>query len=74
MGSDEIDDPYPGFLVGGPNAAREDEVSEEAGVYYPYKQPARAYVDAVGAYACNEVCINWNAVLVFVLGFLEMNK
>jgi endoglucanase len=74
MGSDEVDEPYPGFLVGGPNASREDEVSEEPGVFYPYKQPARAYVDAVGAYACNEVCINWNAVLVFVLGFLEMNK
>ena len=29
--------------------------------------PARAYVDETGAYACNEVAINWNAPLVFDL-------
>ncbi|MBN1600267.1 MAG: glycoside hydrolase family 9 protein [Chitinispirillaceae bacterium] len=74
MSSDTIEEPYPGFLVGGPNSAREDEASCEPGVYYPFKQPARSYVDAVAAYASNEVCINWNAVLVFVLGFLQMNK
>ncbi|HEX2956068.1 MAG TPA: glycoside hydrolase family 9 protein, partial [Chitinispirillaceae bacterium] len=74
MGSDDIDDPYPGFLVGGPNSNREDEISKEPGVYYPFKQPARAYVDAVAAYASNEVCINWNAALVFVLGCVQMNK
>jgi endoglucanase len=74
MGSDDIDDPYPGFLVGGPNSSRQDEVANEPGVYYPYKQPACAYVDALPAYASNEICINWNAILVFVLGFVEMNK
>jgi endoglucanase len=74
MGSDDIDEPYPGFLAGGPNSSRQDEVSKEPGVYYPYKEPARSYVDAVAAYASNEICINWNAVLVFVLGFLQMNK
>jgi endoglucanase len=74
MGSDDIDDPYPGFLVGGPNSNREDEIAKEPGVYYPFKQPARAYVDATAAYACNEICINWNAVLVFVLGCVQMNK
>lgn len=74
MGSDNINDPYPGFLVGGPNSNRQDEVANEPGVYYPYKQPARAYVDALPAYASNEICINWNAILVFVLGFVQMNK
>ncbi len=74
MGSDDIEDPYPGFLVGGPNSCREDEISKEPGVYYPFKQPARAYVDALAAYASNEICINWNAVMVFVLGFVQMNK
>ncbi len=29
--------------------------------------PARAYVDETGAYACNEVAVDWNATLVFVL-------
>jgi endoglucanase len=28
---------------------------------------AKMYVDETGAYACNEVAINWNAPLVFLL-------
>jgi endoglucanase len=71
MGSDGIVEPFPGFLVGGPNAGREDENRSEPGVYYPYKEPARSYVDQSEAYASNEVAINWNAALVFVLGFLS---
>jgi hypothetical protein len=31
----------------------------------------KMYVDQTGAYACNEVAINWNAPLVFVLAFLN---
>jgi endoglucanase len=29
--------------------------------------PAKCYIDATAAYACNEVAINWNAPLVFAL-------
>ncbi len=68
---DGIAEPFPGFLVGGPNAGREDETSGEPGAIYPHKEPARAYVDLTPAYACNEVCINWNAALVFVLGMVN---
>jgi len=71
MGADTVDDPIPGFLVGGPNGGREDENREAPGVYYPNKEPALAYVDLQGAYASNEVAINWNAPLVFVLGYLK---
>lgn len=70
MGADTVDAPFPGFVVGGPNAGREDENREEPGVYYPQREPARSYVDLQGAYASNEVAINWNAALVFVVGFL----
>jgi len=36
--------------------------------------PARMYVDEQEAYACNEVAINWNAPLVFLLaGALDGN-
>lgn len=73
MAADGVEAPFPGFLVGGPNADRQDEVSGEPGVHYPDKEPAKAYVDRMAAYACNEVAINWNAVLVFVLGFLCAN-
>lgn len=73
MASDGIEAPFPGFLVGGPNADRQDELASEPGVHYPNKKPAKAYVDRMAAYACNEVAINWNAALVFVLGFLDAN-
>ncbi len=33
----------------------------------PELPPAKSYVDETGAYACNEVAINWNAPLVFSL-------
>ncbi len=74
MAADGVEAPYPGFLVGGPNAERQDEVSGEPGVHYPDKEPAKAYVDRMAAYASNEVAINWNAALVFVLGFLCANS
>jgi len=73
MAADGVEAPIPGFLVGGPNSDRQDEVSGEPGVHYPDKEPAKSYIDRMAAYACNEVAINWNAALVFVLGFLCSN-
>lgn len=73
MAADGVEAPFPGFVVGGPNADRQDEISGEPGVHYPDKEPAKAYIDRMAAYACNEVAINWNAALVFVLGFLCAN-
>jgi len=57
-------EPWPGFLSGGPNADRQDAVLKAlpAGL-----APARIYVDEQASYASNEVAINWNAVLVFML-------
>lgn len=64
--------PEPGFVVGGPNGNREDaQELRESGVYYPTCFPAKAYVDHVESYASNEICLNWNAPAVFVLGYLE---
>jgi endoglucanase len=63
--ADGVDAPWPGLMSGGPNPGRQDQVMKKlvsAGTL-----PARAYVDQTGAYACNEVAINWNAPLVFVL-------
>ncbi len=73
MSPDGIDEPIPGFLVGGPNQERQDEVNNEPNVYYPFKEPARAYIDRMAAYACNEISINWNASLAFVLGFINQH-
>lgn len=75
-GADGIADPIPGFLVGGPNQERQDALAKNKtyGVKYPHKEPARSYLDQTGSFASNEVCINWNAPLVFILGFLEANS
>jgi endoglucanase len=63
--SDGIAEPWPGLLVGGPNSGRNDTAMRAkipAGV-----PPAKAYIDDQEAYAANEVAINWNAPLVFLL-------
>ena len=56
-------DPWPGLLAGGPNRNRQDAVLKAL----PNLPPARMYVDDQASYASNEVAINWNASLVFLL-------
>ena len=66
------ENPFPGFLVGGPNPDIEDDVRKDpTGVLYPDVPPARQYMDHRDAAANNEICINWNAPLTFILCFLE---
>ena len=53
---------HPGFLVGGPNPARQDAATD--GVKYPKNIPAdESYLDEQPSYASNEVTINWNVTL-----------
>jgi endoglucanase len=55
---DGIEQPWPGLLVGGPNAEG--------------KKPfARQWKDEMGSYTTNENAINWNAALVFVLAAVQ---
>jgi len=68
--TDNIAEPIPGFVAGGPNFARQDQGS---GVKYNDTLPAKCYMDVEASFASNEVCLNWNAPAVFVLGFLEAN-
>jgi endoglucanase len=65
-GADGVKDPVPGFLVGGPNPGQEDGCSG-----YPSKLPAKSFVDAMCSYASNEVCINWNAPMVYLTCAIE---
>ncbi len=67
--ADGVDLPWPGLLSGGPNPGRQDSVMKK--LVPTDLPPAKAYVDDTGAYACNEVAINWNAPLVFVLAGLQ---
>ena len=66
-GSDGIAEPYPGFLAGGPNTV----VLTDCPDINRSKFPAKSYVDAQCSYSTNEVAINWNAPLFFVLGAMD---
>jgi endoglucanase len=52
------------MLSGGPNKDREDNILAALPKDTP---PARVYSDQMASYASNEICINWQASLVFLL-------
>jgi endoglucanase len=58
-----LPEPWPGLLSGGPNRGRQDAAMRKL----PNGPPAKMYLDEQASYASNEVAINWNAPLVFVL-------
>jgi endoglucanase len=66
-GADNIVAPWPGLLSGGPNA----HPSDPPGRLMPQRPPMRMYKDDQAAYSMNEICINWNAPLVFLLAALN---
>lgn len=63
--ADNVAQPVPGFLAGGAQSGQQD------GCSYPSNLPARSYVDDWCSYSTNEVTINWNAPLVYVLAGLH---
>lgn len=63
-GADNNQEPWPGLLSGGPNAARQDAVLRKLPEDLP---PAKVYADDQNSYASNEIAINWQAPLVFIL-------
>jgi endoglucanase len=66
--ADGIKEPVPGLLVGGPNPGRQDKCR------YPFTDPETAYVDDDCAYASNEIAINWNAPMVYLVNAIEALK
>jgi len=69
-GADGVSEPYPGFLAGGPNTV----VAYDCPEITRSKFPAKSYSDAECSYSTNEVAINWNAPLFFVLGAMDALK
>jgi endoglucanase len=63
--ADGIVEPVPGLLVAGANPGRQD------GSHYDYTEPETAYQDVDTAYASNEIAINWNAPVVYLLNAME---
>jgi endoglucanase len=63
--ADGISEPVPGLVAGGPNVGRQD------GHKYEHTEPERSYTDQEGAYASNEIAINWNAPFVYLVNAME---
>jgi endoglucanase len=55
--ADDVQQPWPGMLIGGPNAQNTTKK----------RPPARQWDDVKESFTTNEVAINWNAPLVFLL-------
>lgn len=68
--SDNIAEPIPGLLSGGPNpgAPRID------GQYYEFTEPETTFADVNGSYASNEIAINWNAPVVYLFSAIEAKQ
>ncbi|GHV49379.1 endoglucanase [Bacteroidia bacterium] len=68
--SDNIVEPVPGLLSGGPNpgAPRSDRQ------YYEFTEPETTFADVSGSYAANEIAINWNAPAVYLFNAIEAEQ
>jgi endoglucanase len=70
--SDEVLEPVPGMLVGGPHEGGQDiKPGHNCDDYLKKGKPALSYIDNDCSYATNEVAINWNAPLVYLSGALH---
>lgn len=65
--ADDVEEPVPGLLAGGPNPGQQDNCSG-----YPSKAADKSYVDSDCSYASNEVAINWSAPLVYLATAIEI--
>jgi endoglucanase len=63
--ADNVVEPVPGLLAGGPNPGRQD------GCQYEFTEPETAYTDHDCSYASNEIAINWNAPMVYLAAAME---
>jgi len=63
--ADNIDEPVPGLMAGGPNPGMQDKC------HYDFTEPETAYSDTDCAYASNETAINWNAPLIYIANAIE---
>ena len=67
--ADGVAEPVPGLLSGGPNPGKQDKCTT-----YPSDLSDEAFTDNDCSYASNEICINWNAPLVYLLGAMEASS
>jgi endoglucanase len=63
--SDDIEEPVPGFLTGGPNPGKQD------GCNYLSDIPDKCYLDEEASYASNEIAINWQGLFTYFSAALD---
>ena len=68
--ADQVEAPFPGMLVGGPNPGQQDK-KDMHNAAYPSNYPDESYIDDAESYASNEIAINWNASLVAFLCWID---
>jgi endoglucanase len=61
--------PPPGVLAGGPDKNIDDPEMRSARL--SGEPIAKRYLDLIGSFATNEVCINWNAPLAWIANWLD---
>ncbi|WP_372754463.1 glycoside hydrolase family 9 protein [Labilibaculum sp.] len=66
--ADSVEDPVPGFMVGGPNLIVLTDCGSNV-IRSAY--PAKSYVDEQCSYSTNEIAINWNAPLVYLTSGID---
>lgn len=64
---DDIEEPWPGLVSGGPNVGLQDERARTLPKDLP---PMRCYLDHVDCYSLNEITIYWNSPFIFALAAL----
>ena len=66
---DDIEQPWPGLVSGGPNVGLQDEMAKKVPAD---SAPMKCYYAHTACYSLNEITIYWNSPLVFVMaGMLQ---
>ena len=73
--ADNVDDPVPGLVSGGPNKNYPDRACKD--LIPPETPPAKFYLDHTWTASANEIAIYWNSPAIFVTAYfnsLTINK
>ena len=65
--SDDVEDPFPGLVSGGPSARVYDEPAKAA--IPEGTAPMRCHLDDVGSFSTNEIAIYWNSITALVFAY-----
>ena len=65
--ADNVVEPVPGLLSGGPNSGKQDKCKG-----YVSDFADESFMDAMCSYSTNEIAINWNAPMVYLATSLEI--